>query len=162
MSNNLCFLHGHVGKDPELKTTPGGQNFARFPFATSETWTDPQGNKQKKDEWHSIIAWGPLAERCGKYIHKGMELNLEGKIEYQPRYEDNDKTKARVYPDFCNIKLRDFTFCGKKDSNGGSNRPDPEPSGREAVDGQNGESRNETNSSNGGTNTSSYDDEIPF
>ena len=154
MSNNLSFLHGHVGKDPEVKTTPAGQNFARFPFATSETWTDPKGDKQQKTEWHSIIAWGPLAERCGKYIHKGMELNIEGKIEYQPRYEGNDKNNARIYPDFCNIKLRDFTFCGKKDSNGGSDRPDPEYTGRETTN-----TNTETSS---GNNTSAVDEDIPF
>lgn len=157
MSNNKCFLHGFVGKDPEVKVTPGGQTFARFPFATSETWTDPKGEKQKKDEWHNIIAWGPLAERCGKYIHKGMELNLEGKIEYQPRFDPNDNTK-RAYPDYTNIKLYDFTFCGKKGDHNNNDRPDPEPSGRDSM--QNGNTNNsDSNQSNG----SSYDDsDIPF
>ena len=153
-SNNIIFLHGFVGKDAEVKSTPGGQQFARFPFATTETWTNPQGEKQQKTEWHQIIAWAAVADRVGKYIKKGTELNIVGKVEYQERKNEAGEV---VYPPFVNIKLRDFTFCGKKGTGSSNDRPDPEPSGRDAYPDQHEDNGNTTSAQNGG-----YDEDIPF
>jgi single-strand DNA-binding protein len=128
--SNMVLLHGHVGKAPEEKTTTSGKKFARFSFATTESWRDTEGNKKSKTEWHSIIAWGPLGDRVMKGISKGKELNLVGKIEYTPMPDPANPGKNKG--SYTNIKLTTFEYCGKKnDGDGGSNTPDPDP-GRDA------------------------------
>lgn len=77
---NRVTLLGRLGKDPEVKHTQGGQSVANFSIATSESWTDKQGQKQEKTEWHRIVVWGKLADVVGKYCTKGKQVYLEGKI----------------------------------------------------------------------------------
>ncbi|MCK9172295.1 MAG: single-stranded DNA-binding protein [Desulfuromonas thiophila] len=80
MSVNKVILVGNLGKDPELRHTPDGTAVATFSLATSETYKDRDGNKQTKTEWHHIVAWRQLAEICAKYLHKGKQVYIEGKI----------------------------------------------------------------------------------
>ena len=80
MSVNKVILIGNLGKDPELRHTPDGTAVATFSLATSETYKDRDGNKQTKTEWHHIAAWRQLAEICAKYLHKGKQVYIEGKI----------------------------------------------------------------------------------
>lgn len=142
---NKVSLHGHVGKDPELKNTQQGKPFARFSFATTENWKDADGKKQSKTEWHQIVAWGKLGENVAKLVKKGQELILEGKLEYQT-VADKDNADKKVT--FTSIKLTTFDFCGKKENGGSGNyQPDPEPTGNES-------------SYDSGSN--SYEDDIPF
>ena len=61
-SLNKVLLIGNLGKDPEMKMTPGGQPMCRFSVATTETWKDRDGNKQSKTEWHNVVTWGKQAE----------------------------------------------------------------------------------------------------
>jgi len=61
---NKVILVGNLGSDPEVRTTPGGQRVANFRIATSRNWTGQDGQRQEKTEWHSIVAWGKLAEIC--------------------------------------------------------------------------------------------------
>lgn len=128
MGMNKISLHGHVGKDPELKTTKDNNPFCRFSLATTESWKDKSGEKKSKTEWHQIVAWGKQAEAISKYVVKGQELIVEGKVEYQTVEDKNDSSKKVTYT---SIKLLNFDFCGKKADSGGSGsaRPDPEPSG---------------------------------
>jgi single-strand DNA-binding protein len=63
---NKVILVGRLGKDPEMRSTPGGQNVAKFTMATDERYTDKNGEKQERTEWHNIVAWGKLAEICGQ------------------------------------------------------------------------------------------------
>lgn len=81
-SVNKVILIGRLGRDPELRHTQGGKAVANFTLATDETWKDSSGEKQKKTEWHNIVVWGPSAENfVDKYLHKGDQIYLEGKIQ---------------------------------------------------------------------------------
>ncbi len=78
---NKVIVVGRLGADPEVKTVTGGQNVARLSVATSENWTDKQGQKQERTEWHRIVVWGKLAELCGKYLSKGRQVYIEGRLQ---------------------------------------------------------------------------------
>lgn len=95
MSVNKVILIGNLGKDPELRYTPSGTAVATFSLATSETYKDRDGNKQKKTEWHNIVVWRQLAEVCGKYLHKGKQIYVEGKIQNRS-YDDRDGNKRYI------------------------------------------------------------------
>ena len=75
---NKVILVGNLGQDPEIKNLQGGNCVANFSLATTEKWTGKDG-KQEKTEWHKIVAWGKLAEICGKYLKKGSQVYVEGK-----------------------------------------------------------------------------------
>jgi single-strand DNA-binding protein len=77
---NKVILIGNLGADPELRYTASGTAVAKFRIATSETFTDRQGTRQERTEWHRITAWGKLAEICGQYLSKGRQVYIEGRI----------------------------------------------------------------------------------
>lgn len=72
---------GHLGQDPEVRTTANGAKVANLSIATSERWKDRDGNQQEKTEWHRIVVWGYGADYCDAYLHKGSLVRVEGKIE---------------------------------------------------------------------------------
>jgi single-strand DNA-binding protein len=80
-SLNKVMLIGNLGKDPEVRYTQGGQPVANFTLATNESWTDKQGQKQERTEWHRIVVWGKAAELCGEYLSKGRQVYVEGKLQ---------------------------------------------------------------------------------
>ncbi len=80
-SRNLVILIGRLGKDPELKYTPGGKAVCNFSLATSEKWKDQSGEVQEKTEWHKIVAWGKPAENSAKWLSKGKLVYIEGKLQ---------------------------------------------------------------------------------
>jgi single-strand DNA-binding protein len=77
---NKVILVGRLGKDPEVRSTPGGTSVAKFTIATDERFTDKSGEKQERTEWHNITAWGKLGEICGQYLRKGKLVYIEGSI----------------------------------------------------------------------------------
>jgi single-strand DNA-binding protein len=77
---NKVILIGHLGADPEMRYTADGTAVARFRIATTESYTDRQGNRQERTEWHRIVAWRKLAEVCGQYLSKGRQVYIEGRI----------------------------------------------------------------------------------
>lgn len=91
-SINKAILIGNLGADPELRYTTSGKSVATFNIATSEQWTDKDGQKNEKTEWHRIVAWGRLGEICGEYLHKGSPVYIEGKIQTRS-WEDRDGNK---------------------------------------------------------------------
>jgi single-strand DNA-binding protein len=94
-SVNKVILVGNVGKDPEVKYTPGGMPVARFSVATSENYKDRNDEWQERTEWHSIVAWQRLAEIVGEYVKKGAKLYIEGRLQTSS-WEDRD-SGARKY-----------------------------------------------------------------
>jgi len=78
---NKVILIGRLGSDPELRYTPNGDAVANFRIATNRVWKDKEGNQQEKTEWHRIVAWRKLAERCGEYLKKGSHVYIEGRLE---------------------------------------------------------------------------------
>lgn len=81
MNLNKAMVIGNLTRDPEMRSTPSGQNVASFSVATSLTWTDNSGQQQKKTEFHNIIAWRKLADICGQYLHKGSKVYIEGRLQ---------------------------------------------------------------------------------
>lgn len=78
---NRVSLIGRLGKSVELKSLQSGSTVANFTLATSETWKDKQtGEKKEKTEWHQIVLWGNLADIAGKYLNKGDQVFIEGKL----------------------------------------------------------------------------------
>jgi single-strand DNA-binding protein len=107
-------LIGNLGRDPELKVTPSGQALARFSVATTETWKNPQGEKQSKTEWHNIVVWGKQAETAEKFLRKGKQVLIEGRIQYR-EYTD----QAGVKKTACEIRCDNFVMLGRMDEGGG-------------------------------------------
>jgi len=94
-SVNKVFLLGNVGKDPEIRSTPGGTMVASFGLATSERQKDASGNWADKTEWHNVIAFSKLAEIVRDYVKKGSKLFVEGRLNTR-NWEDKE-TKKKLY-----------------------------------------------------------------
>ena len=92
MNFNKAIVVGRVIRDPEIRTTPSGQNVASIGVATSRVWNTNSGEKQEKTEFHNIVAWGKLAEICGQYLTKGQLVLFEGRIETRT-WEGQDGVK---------------------------------------------------------------------
>lgn len=93
MSVNKTILIGRLGQDPELKQTQNGNSVCNLSIATTESWNDKSGQKQSKTEWHRVNIWGKQAENCNKYLSKGSQVYVEGKIE--TRSWDDDQGNKR-------------------------------------------------------------------
>ncbi|HJU82615.1 MAG TPA: single-stranded DNA-binding protein, partial [Holophagaceae bacterium] len=114
-SLNKVILIGNLGRDPELKMTTSGQQVCRFSLATTETWKNQQGEKQSKTEWHNIVIWGKQAEVAEKYLRKGKQVMIEGRIQYR-EYQD----QAGVKKTACDIRCDNFVMLGSRgDGEGG-------------------------------------------
>ena len=95
MSVNKVILVGNVGKDPEIRHLDTGVAVANFPLATSETYTAKNGDKVTTTEWHNIVLWRGLAEVAEKYVKKGRQLYIEGRIRTRS-YDDKDGNKKYI------------------------------------------------------------------
>ncbi len=91
-SVNKVMLVGNLGKDAEVRYTPGGQSVASFSIATTENWTSKDGEKKEQTEWHRIVLWGKPAESLQPYLVKGKQIYLEGRL--QTRQWEKDKPEA--------------------------------------------------------------------
>lgn len=89
---NKVIIIGRLGADPEMKAVGQGTNVTRLSVATSENWTDKNNQKQERTEWHRIVVWGKLAEICGKYLSKGRQVYVEGRLQTRS-WEDNGQKK---------------------------------------------------------------------
>jgi single-strand DNA-binding protein len=79
---NKVILVGNLGKDPEMRYTPGGAAIANITIATSESWKDKQtGEQQEKTEWHRVVFFNRLAEIVGEYLKKGSQVYVEGRLQ---------------------------------------------------------------------------------
>lgn len=92
---NRVFLIGRLGRDPELRYTGSGTPVANFSLATDETWTDSNGQRQNRTEWHNIVVWSRLAEICNQYLRKGRLIFIEGRIQTR-EWDDRDGNKRRT------------------------------------------------------------------
>ncbi len=89
---NKVIVLGRLGSDPETKNISSGNTVCTFSLATSEAWKDKNGEKQEKTEWHRIVVWGKLAEICGKYLTKGRQTFVEGRLQTRS-WEDQQGNK---------------------------------------------------------------------
>src|SRR5881394_2815786 len=91
-SVNKVILVGNLGRDSELRYTPGGAAVATLNLATTEVWNDKQGQKQEKTEWHRIVLWGKQAESLQEYLTKGKQIYVEGRLQTR-QWNDKDGIK---------------------------------------------------------------------
>jgi single-strand DNA-binding protein len=115
MSVNKAILVGRLGRDPETRFTSGGQAVANFSVATDHAYKDKNGERQKRTEWHKVVAWGKLAEIVQKYLKKGSLIFIEGRIETR---EWQDKEGQKRYS--TEIIANEMRMLGSKgDGSGG-------------------------------------------
>ena len=166
MSVNKVILVGNLGKDPELRYTPSGIAVATFSLATTERYKDRDGNRQDKTEWHNIVAWRQLAEICGKYLHKGKQIYIEGKIQTRS-YDDRDGNKRYI----TEIVVDQMQMLGSRDDNQGGGQGGYGGGSNQSGQGGGGYDNKKSSGqgSYGGSQESSFedpvfnpDDEIPF
>lgn len=82
MNLNKCFVIGNITRDPELKALPNGSSVCNFSVATNRTWTDKtSGQKEQATEFHNIIIFGKMADTVAKYMRKGSQILVEGRIQ---------------------------------------------------------------------------------
>ena len=88
-SLNKVMLIGRLGRDVDFRYTQDGKPVARFSIATNEYWNDNDGETQERTQWHTIVAWGKLAETCSRLLKKGRQVFIEGKLQTRS-WEDKD------------------------------------------------------------------------
>ena len=138
---NKVILLGNLGKDPEVKEV-NGSKIAKFSLATSETYKDKEGNRIDRTEWHNIVFWRVQAEIAEKYLKKGSQIYLEGKIRTRS-YDDKDGNKKYI----TEIEGENFTMLNKKSEGG-------QESGSYSND--------NSNSSSSQVNEPTVGDDLPF
>ena len=89
---NRVMLIGHLGRDPELRTTPSGRPVTSFSLATTRSWHTTDGERHEETEWFHVVAWGTLAEICQQHLHKGQRVFIEGRLQGR-RWEDAEGQK---------------------------------------------------------------------
>jgi single-strand DNA-binding protein len=143
-SDNKVILVGNLGRDAELRYTPGGAPVATLNLATTEVWNDKtSGQKQEKTEWHRIVLWGKSAESLSEYLTKGKQIFVEGRLQTR-KWQDkdgNDKYTTEIRAD--RITLLGGGGGGRSEGAGGAARPqrssapsggDHEPMGEPITD----------------------------
>lgn len=112
-SLNKVILIGNLGRDPELKYTPGGQAVTTFTLATTRRWRDKEGGNQEDTQWHNIKVWARQAEVAHQYLKKGRQIYVEGRIETRS-YDDKDGNRKW----FTEIVAQQFLMLGSKRDEG--------------------------------------------
>ena len=92
---NRVQLIGNVGNDPEIKNLDGGKKLASLSIATNESYTNDKGERIEQTEWHRVTAWGKTAEIIEKYVTKGKEVAIEGKLSHRS-YDDKNGEKRYI------------------------------------------------------------------
>ena len=127
---NKVIIVGRLGADPEIRTVSSGQTVCRMNLATSENWTDREGQRQERTEWHRVIVWGRMAEVCGQHLSKGRQIYVEGRLQTRSWEDDQGQKKYTT-----EIVANTVKFLGSADrqsssSGAGTNSQEftPEPS----------------------------------
>ena len=120
---NKVILIGNLGNDPEMRHTPSGAGVCEFRLATNENWTDKSGQKQERTEWHRIVVWGKKAEVCSKYLSKGRQVFIEGRLRTRS-WDDKEGNKRYT----TEVVANDVQFLGGRGGGGGGAEEPPPPS----------------------------------
>ncbi len=107
---NKVQLIGNLGAAPEVKTLEGGKKVASFRIATNETYRNAEGEKITETQWHNLVAWGKIAEVAEKYLIKGKEVVVEGKLMTRSY---NDKEGVKKY--FTEVQVNELLMIGDKE-----------------------------------------------
>ena len=106
---NKVQLIGHLGNPPEIKTTESGKKLARFSVATNENYRNAKGEKVTETTWHNLVAWGKVADIAEKYLIKGTEVAIEGKL-ISRSYDDKDGKKKYI----SEVQVNELLMLGSK------------------------------------------------
>jgi single-strand DNA-binding protein len=149
---NKVILVGNLGADPDMRYTPSGQGVCELRVATSESWNDKNGQRQERTEWHRVVVWGKRAEICSKYLSKGRQVYVEGRIQTRS-YDDKDGNKRYI----TEVIAQDVQFLGggggRDGARGGRGDDAPPPPSDADFGGYGG---------GGGGGGGGPDDDIPF
>ncbi|MFH1207438.1 MAG: single-stranded DNA-binding protein [Patescibacteria group bacterium] len=96
MNLNKVMLIGNVTRDPEVRTTPNGQNVATIGVATNRRWTDQSGQKKEEVEFHNVVVWRKLADIVGQYVKKGSKIYIEGRIKTRSWDDQSGQKRYRT------------------------------------------------------------------
>jgi len=110
---NKVQLIGNLGNAPEIRTTDSGKKLAKFSVATNEEYRSQTGERIKETQWHNLIAWGKLADLAEKYLSKGTEVAVEGKL-VNRNYTDKEGNKKYV----TEIQVNELLLLGSRAANG--------------------------------------------
>src|SRR5215467_8607846 len=113
-SVNKVILVGNLGRDAELRYTPGGAAVATLNLATTEVWNDRNSQRQEKTEWHRVVLWGKQAESLQEYLTKGKQIYVEGRLQTR-QWDDKDGNKRYT----TEIKADRITLLGGGGGGGG-------------------------------------------
>ena len=105
---NRVQLIGHVGNDPEIKTLEGGKKLANITLATNDYYKNAQGERVEQTEWHRLTAWGAIADLIEKYVSKGKEIAIDGKLTHRS-YDDKNGEKRFV----TEVTINELVLLGK-------------------------------------------------
>ena len=105
---NKVQLIGHVGQEPDVRTTDKGRKWARFTVATNEVYQNANGDRITETQWHNLVGWGKLAEKVEKYLSKGKQVAVEGKL-VNRSYTDKDGVKKYV----TEVQVSEILLLGK-------------------------------------------------
>jgi|TARA_B110000116_G_C16790975_1_gene563743 single-strand DNA-binding protein len=89
---NKVIIVGNMGRDAEVRYTPGGAAVATLSLATTDVWNDKAGQRQEKTEWHRVVVWGKQAETLAEYLTKGRQIYVEGRLQTR-QWDDKDGNK---------------------------------------------------------------------
>lgn len=107
---NKVQLIGNLGNAPEVRNTDSGKKLVKFSVATNETYNNAKGEKVKETQWHNLVAWGKIAEIAEKYLQKGSEIAIEGKL-ITRNYNDKEGNKKYI----TEILVNDLLMFGGKE-----------------------------------------------
>jgi len=105
MSVNKVIVIGNLGRDPEVRALPSGQNVANLSLATSATFKDRNGEQQKRTEWHRVVAFGKLADNCQRFLSKGRQVYVDGRLTTR-QYEAKDGSGPRYRTEIIVLQMR--------------------------------------------------------
>src|SRR6186713_804897 len=117
-SVNKAILVGNLGRDAEMRFTAGGTPVATVSLATTEKWTDREGQKKEDTQWHRVVIWGKTAESLHEYLTKGKQIYVEGRIQTR-EWDAKDGTKQKT----TEIKGGKIVLLGGGGGGGGGPRP---------------------------------------
>ena len=106
---NKVQLIGHLGSQPEVKNTESGKKLARFSVATNEVYRNAKGEKVTETQWHTLVAWGKVADIAEKFLNKGTEVAIEGKL-INRNYTDKDGNKKYI----TEVQVNELLLLGTK------------------------------------------------
>ena len=158
MSLNKVMLIGNLGRDPELRHTSNGTAVCDFTMATNETWRDKNNETQTRTEWHRIVVWGRQGENVSKYLRKGRQAFVEGRLQTR-EWQDRDGNKRTT----TEIIATNVVFLkGGGDDGGRGNDGPPPPNEYDGPPSGGGRGNSGGGNSGGGGGDGFSDDEIPF